>query len=58
LLALSEKVSRAARENSAGGMNWLASLSSSAGNARWRSFIPASAAWVSRSRVSGSSMLA
>ena len=33
-LVASEKVSRAARENTAGGMKWLASWSSWAGSAR------------------------
>ena len=46
--------SRAARENTAGGMKWLASWSSSAGSARWRSFISSSASCVRSSRRTGS----
>ena len=56
-LVASENVRRAARENTAGGMKLFASWSSSAGSARWRSFISPSASCVSRSRSTGSASL-
>ena len=49
-------MSRAARAKTAGGMKLLASESSSAGSARWRSFISANASCVAFSRCTGSSM--
>ena len=47
-------VSRAARENTAGGMKWLASVSSDAGSAAWRSFMSPSDSCVCASRATGS----
>ena len=50
-------VARAARAKTAGGMKWLASRSRSAGIARWRCFIEASASCVSCRRSTGSGTL-
>ena len=52
----SVNVARAARENTAGGTKWLASWSSSAGSALWRSFMSPIASCVASTRSTGSSM--
>ena len=56
-VAASENVTREARANTAGGMNWVVSWSSCAGSALWRSLATRSASCVSRRRSTGSAIV-